>query len=108
MDKVVAKIVLDRAKGYCERCGKSADLALHHRKLKSRGGKDEVVNLVAVCVFCHTLGTNSIHLNPKKSTEEGWMVSAYQNPSSVSLHIAGGKVVRLSQEGTYEEAENEN
>ena len=107
MDKVIAKIVLDRAKGYCEKCGKSADLALHHRQLKSRGGKDEVVNLVAVCHPCHNLATNSIHLNPKKSTETGWIISAYQNPESVSLHIAGGKVVRLTQEGNYEEAKND-
>ena len=107
MDKVVAKIVLDRANGYCERCGKSADLALHHRQLKSRGGKDEVVNLVGVCHPCHNLATDSIHLNPKEATKTGWMVSAFSNPASVSLYIAGGIVVRLTKQGTYEEAEDD-
>jgi len=109
MDKVIANTVLGRSKGYCERCGKpSHDLALHHRKLKSRGGKDEVVNLVAVCHKCHNLGTHSIHLNPKEATEKGWMVSAYSNPARVPLHIAGGSVVRLDSEGNYLEAENGN
>ena len=70
MDKIIAETVLARANGYCERCGKpSSDLALHHRKLKSRGGKDEVSNLVGVCHPCHNLGTDSIHLNP--TTDQG-------------------------------------
>ena len=45
MDKKIAETVLARAKGYCEACGLPGDdFALHHRKLKSRGGKDEAVS----------------------------------------------------------------
>ena len=108
LDKKIAETVLGRAKGYCERCGvPSHDLALHHRKLKSRGGKDEVANLVAVCHKCHNLGTESIHLNPKKATDKGWMVSAYQDPSDVVLHIFGRNPVRLDQEGNYIEGDRD-
>jgi HNH endonuclease len=106
MDKVVAQIVLERAKGYCERCGiSSGNLALHHRKLKSRGGKDEVSNLVAVCHQCHNLGTHSIHLNPKQATLKGWMVPTYADTTDFPLHLFGGNVVRLDNEGNYLEVD---
>ena len=102
MDKKVAETVLARAKGYCERCGApSYDLALHHRKLKSRGGKDEVANLVAVCHPCHNLGTYSIHLRPKEATEKGWMVSQWQNPEEIPVSIFGSEPVKLNPDGTY-------
>jgi len=111
MDKQIAELVLDRAKGYCERCGKpSHDLALHHRKLRSRGGKDEVSNLVAVCHKCHNLGTESIHLNPAKATLKGWMVPSYADTTLYPLHLSDGSIVKLDNEGNYisiEEATND-
>jgi hypothetical protein len=107
MDKQVAETVLNRAKGYCERCGKPADLALHHRKLKSRGGKDTVANLVAVCHPCHNLGTDSIHLNPQKATLKGWMIPTYAVIEDYPLHLANGNVVRLDNEGNYKRIEGE-
>jgi hypothetical protein len=50
MDKKVVKIVQDRAGNYCEVCGSSAlpSMALHHRKLKSRGGQDTPSNLIQI------------------------------------------------------------
>ena len=108
MDKDTARTVLERSRGYCERCGvPSHDLALHHRKLKSRGGKDEVSNLVAICHKCHNLGTESIHLNPKKATLKGWMVPTYADTEYYPLHLADGSVVRLDNEGNYQEIEGE-
>jgi len=101
MDKLIAQKVLKRAKGYCERCGKMTDLALHHRKLKSRGGKDEVSNLVAICHPCHNLATDSIHLNPAKATLKGWMIPSYADTQMYPLHLANGDVVRLDNEGNY-------
>ena len=106
MNKIIAETVLARAKGYCERCGApSLDLALHHRKLKSRGGKDEVSNLVAICHPCHNLGTDSIHLNPTKATVKGWMVPSYAKADLYPLHLADGSIVRLDNEGNYKEIE---
>jgi hypothetical protein len=106
MDKVIAETVLGRAKGYCERCGKpERDLALHHRKLKSRGGKDEVSNLVAICHPCHNLDTKSVHLNPKEATLRGWMVPSFADSEYYPLHLPSGKIVRLDNEGNYKEIE---
>lgn len=36
----------------CENCGNPA-VDIHHIKFKSRGGKDEIANLMAICRKCH-------------------------------------------------------
>lgn len=55
--------VLDRAKGICERCNKSAPftrdidsspyLEVHHKKPLAEGGDDTVENAIALCPNCH-------------------------------------------------------
>lgn len=43
---------------------------VHHRKLRSQGGKDELDNLILLCEWCHEY----IHKNPAESYEVGWLV----------------------------------
>lgn len=107
--KSVRAIVLARCKGYCEKCGGALDenFALHHRKLRSRGGKDTVDNLVALHHECHNLGTNSVHLNIKKATERGLIVPTYANPETYPLTLANGITVTLTAEGKYLGAERQ-
>ena len=101
MDKKIAEAVLERAKGYCEKCGMSGDdFALHHRKLKSRGGKDSVANLMAVHHACHNLGTDSIHANPKKATQMGWMVPSWADPADFPITLPDGDIVRFAEDGS--------
>jgi hypothetical protein len=103
MKQTIVDKVLERANNHCEVCGSGGDnFALHHRKLKSRGGKDEVSNLIAVHHECHNLGTNSIHLNPKRATENGWIVPGWAEPSEFPLLMADGSKVLLDNEGNYE------
>lgn len=96
-------IVYARCKGYCEKCGKSLpeSWALHHRKLRSRGGKDEVSNFVALHHECHNLGTDSVHFNPANSRDYGLMVGSWQEPSECPLTLPDGSIVILNNEGTY-------
>jgi len=106
MDKVIAETVLARANGYCEVCGLPGDdFALHHRKLKSRGGKDEIANLLVCHHKCHNLGTDSIHLNPQKATLKGYMIPSYGKPDEYPLHLPDGTIVRLDNEGNYNKIE---
>jgi hypothetical protein len=99
----IAEAVLGRSRGFCERCGTpSHDLALHHRKLRSRGGKDSVTNLVAICHGCHNLSTTSIHLNPKRATETGWMVSAWGDPDLIPITLPDGTQALLKDDGSVE------
>ena len=109
MKQEVVDKVLERAGYYCECCGlPCANFALHHRKLKSRGGKDEASNLMAVHHECHNLGTNSIHLNPKRATYNGWMVPAWADPSEFPMCMPDGSKVLLDNEGNYTQIEGEN
>ena len=107
--KSIRNIVLARCKGYCEKCGGGLDenFALHHRKLRSRGGKDTPDNLVALHHECHNLGTNSVHLNIKMATERGLIVPSYATPSEFPLLLPNGFIVTLTVEGKYKNAERQ-
>lgn len=102
MDKKIAEAVLNRAGNYCEACGQSgSDFALHHRRLKSQGGKDEVCNLIAVHHKCHNLGTNSIHMRPKVAIERGQIVPSWASPAEFPLTLSDDSKVLLDNEGSY-------
>ena len=102
MKQQVVDIVLARAGHYFEACGNPcAEFALHHRRLKSQGGKDEPCNLIAVHHKCHNLGTDSIHLNPKRSMEMGWIVPSYAKPNEWPLILSEGSKVLLDNHGSY-------
>ena len=108
MNKEIAEKVLARANGYCECCGlPGTDFALHHRRLRSQGGKDEVSNLIAVHHMCHNLGTHSIHMNPAKSIDQGWIVPSYAQPAEYPMLLMRGSKVLLDNEGNYLEIEGE-
>ena len=97
--------------GYCETCGQGAEdsMALHHRKLRSRGGQDTVANLIWVHHGCHNLNTDSIHANPAYATDKGWMVSSWQEPELTPFFRPDGAVVLLQNDGnviTLEEGKN--
>jgi len=106
VDKKIAEAVLNRAGNYCEKCGKvGEDFALHHRKLKSRGGKDSVANLMAVHHSCHNMGTDSIHANPAYATKMGWMVPSWADPADFPITLPDGNIVRFDEQGTFNRIE---
>ena len=102
MDKAIVKIVEERAGFYCEVCGGSASesMALHHRKLKSRGGKDTPANLIRVHHGCHNLNTDSIHLNPEKAEDKGWMTPSWKDPEEQPMLYHDSYFVLLDNVGS--------
>lgn len=96
-------LLYSRCKGYCEKCGLPLfdDWALHHRKLRSQGGKDDITNVLALHHKCHNLGTDSVHLNPKSSYQYGYLLKSWQNPAECSVRLSNGSSVILTAEGTY-------
>ena len=102
IDKKIVELVVERAQGYCEVCGKpeQATMALHHRKLKSRGGKDSASNLIRVHHSCHNMSTGSIHANPAWAEDKGYMVESWKEPHEAPMHTPEGSIVLLQNDGT--------
>jgi len=102
MDKKLVQLVQKRANGYCEVCGgvMHEQGALHHRKLKSRGGKDTLSNLIYIHHGCHNLKTDSIHLNPALAESKGWMVASWQEPYETPFVMPDGGFALLLDDGT--------
>lgn len=96
-------LAYSRSVGYCEKCGRQLgeSWALHHRKLKSRGGKDEITNVLALHHECHNMATDSVHSNPNKATETGHMVPSWEDPAECPVMLANGSSVILTPLGTY-------
>lgn len=103
MDKKVVAIVHARANGYCEVCGFPGlleNMALHHRKLKSRGGKDTPANLILVHHSCHNLHTDSIHLRPANAEQKGWICPSWKDPHEHPFVKPDGSIVLLQDDGS--------
>ena len=102
MDKRLVAIVQERANGYCEVCGAAAQesMALHHRKLKSRGGKDTAGNLIWIHHGCHNLKTESVHSNPEWAERKGYMVPSWREPTEHPISLPDGRFALLLDDGT--------
>jgi hypothetical protein len=110
MKEQLRLLIFKRCGGYCERCGTpidERDMAAHHRRLRSQGGKDEVENLLAVHHACHNGHTRSIHLNPAESYANGWMVRSHAEPSAVPVLLPGRHWALLTPDATYEWTQKE-
>lgn len=101
INKQLVELVKKRAGGYCEICGRVAQesMALHHRKLKSRGGKDEAANLLYLHHECHNLGTQGVHNQVAYATSKGWIVNSWADPLTTPVVFPGGVVVMLLNNG---------
>lgn len=69
-------LVRERSKGVCEaavspNCS-ARGTHVHHRRMRSQGGRNDLDNLLDVCLWCHSW----IHANPAKSYEFGLLLHA--------------------------------
>ena len=87
--------VFAREGSLCSRCDKwtimqpgfSNSGHCHHRKLRSRGGKDDGFNCVWVCLDCH----DHIHHNPDEATRTGFMVPSWEDPAGWPVKRTTGR-----------------
>lgn len=75
--------VRERAGGYCEVCTRPGPTHIHHRKLRSQGGKHEVANLLHIHTICH----HEIHAYPARAYDRGWLVHGWNDPAAVPVQI---------------------
>jgi hypothetical protein len=86
-----------RSRGRCECCGVPlrGRAQAHHRKLKSRGGGDEMENLLYVLPEHHAL----IHANPAWAAAHGYMVSSMWDPAEVPVLTCRSSLSLCEHEG---------
>lgn len=73
----------ERSGGACEACGRlRGELGVvHHRQLRSQGGRHELTNLVVLHDGCHRF----VHENPSWSKAHGLIVSGWSAPDLVPV-----------------------
>ncbi|RJQ68102.1 HNH endonuclease [Pseudonocardiaceae bacterium YIM PH 21723] len=74
--------VYDRAEGTCDMCGRwlQPDLwEANHRLMRSQGGRDALINLVALHPACHR-GPQGVHHRPAWAYANGLLVPARRDP----------------------------
>lgn len=109
MDSVLREAVFTRDR-HCVKCGKTLQepVAVHHRKLRKHGGKDDITNLIALCSPCHNIAPGSVHQNPRDSYENGWLVPSWAEPAEWPMTLPNGKRVLLTEDGDYRIVEDYN
>lgn len=88
----------------CARCGVfiTNNGSRHHRKLKSRGGGDEVSNGVLLCGSGTTGCHGWAHANPTTARLGGFIVASHEDPRDVPiLHAIHGRIL-LDDDGGWE------
>ncbi|GAA4175942.1 HNH endonuclease [Gryllotalpicola koreensis] len=88
--KKVRDIVLDRAQGRCEGCGACAELELHHRKFRSRGGEHTASNLVALCGWGNHTGCHGNAHASTTAARRGWAVNSWNDPTVIPFQSWSG------------------
>lgn len=59
---------------------------VHHRQMRSQGGKHTLDNLVHLCQHCHH---NMIHGRPAWAYEHGWLVRRGDDPAAIAISSTG-------------------
>jgi hypothetical protein len=65
----------------CVRCGSGTGLHVHHRRMRSQGGRDTFSNMVTVCVACHAW----VHQNVAAAQLAGLLVPHGGEPAAIPL-----------------------
>ena len=100
----VRSLIYSRTRGHCEKCGQwmsESQMCVHHRKLKSQGGRGNIENGLGIHHQCHNLATDSVHSNPWLAYIKGWMVQGWNDEKTQWLVLPSGESAILTSQGTY-------
>jgi 5-methylcytosine-specific restriction protein A len=82
----VRAVVIERAQGYCERCGEKRGSEAHHRRARGAGGTrrpetNRPSNALWLCGGCHRF----VESNRSYAYEQGWLVRQHDEPRDVPV-----------------------
>jgi hypothetical protein len=98
------RIVEERCGGVCEGCGKQPATNLHHRLYRSRGGGNEVSNLIALCGMGNAAGCHQI-AHSGEGVELGWSCNSWTSPTLTPV-LYRGVMSWLTDQGRVEPLDN--
>ena len=101
--KPVVDLVEARSGGVCEGCGRAPATEKHHRKYRSRGGKDTVDNLLHLCGWGNHTGCHGI-AHTAHGHQLGWAVNSWADPFMEPYTDSMGREWWLNADGTREPA----
>ena len=86
----VRRAIEERSGGVCEGCGRRPATEMHHRKYRSRGGKDTVENGYHLCGFGNnqTAGCHGT-AHSGEGGELGWSVNSWGDPKLTPVLYRG-------------------
>lgn len=86
--------VLARDEGRCAWCYRYSDsLNLHHRQLRSQGGRDSLANLISLCGSGTTGCHGWVHRHVAKAREHGLIVPSWADPAETPVRTWRGLVL---------------
>lgn len=98
----VRDAVVAREDYCCARCGKWAEGgSLHHRRLRSAGGKHTVPTLILMCGSGTTGCHGWAHAERMDALAEGFIVRGYEDPAERPVKVYGHGWVLLTADGRY-------
>jgi 5-methylcytosine-specific restriction endonuclease McrA len=81
----IRRQVWERSGYLCEcGCGRQAH-HIHHRTLRSQGGRHELANLLHLATDCHV----AAHANPERGYALGLLVHGWADPENVPVVTSG-------------------
>lgn len=93
--------VHERSFGLCEGCGERRATEIHHRLYRSRGGRDEVTNLLDLCGWGNHTGCHGeAHTLPERQID-GWSVPSGEDPGERPV-LYRGHWMKLLPDGGLE------
>ena len=84
----IKKAVEKRSAGICEGCGTAEATEIHHRKYRSRGGLDNLGNLLHLCGWGNHTGCHGrAHSD---APPQGWSIHSWDDPLLVPAALHAG------------------
>jgi hypothetical protein len=82
------RIVEQRSGFSCEGCGATEATEIHHRKYRSRGGGNEVANLIHLCGWGNHTGCHGV-AHSAEGGELGWSCNSWTDPALTPVLYRG-------------------
>ena len=89
----VRRLIVARSGGVCEGCGHADATEMHHRKYKSRGGKDTPSNALHLCGWGNHTGCHGAAHSD--DPPQGHSVHSWENPLHELVLYRGALVFLL-------------